>query len=284
LISVKDTGAIPILIPYPTAVLSLDLESDYASGQTEALKNLGILVKFLQDQQVGVTVFVEGTILESHSSVILDLAKFGADLQLHCRNHRVDGGDSPVLLEESVKLFEKLLGRLPTGYRGNTFSINHSLLTAMSQMGFEWDSSVLPARFGFGANRDKCWRQGNCAFLLPKYDMLEFPLATIRYAGIPFIHSYTCLNQMIFFNRFLNIAPLPRLLVYDMHMVDLFRTLGGIKDAAIPTLAKIIYSNIWLAKKKNTLDVLGQLIIMLKKKGYRFTTLTQLHREIRNDR
>lgn len=190
------------------------------------------------------------------------------------------GGDTPKLMENSVELFNKHLGYFPEGYRANTFQINPSLLSAMNHMGFKWDSSLLPARLGFGSNRDQRWRKHNCAFHLGKYNLVEFPLATVPFWGLPFIHSYTCIGQMLTADRYLNMACLPELLIYDMHMVDLFENTKGLKTAKIPQLAKQIYKAMWLKGQQDTLDVLNNLIIRLKSEDYHFTTLTGLYEDL----
>lgn len=87
----KDTHASLIPISKRTTVFSLDLETDYASGQTNALESMSLLLAFLCEHKVPLTVFVEGSLFYSHSHLIKKIADLGADVQLHCNDHQIRG-------------------------------------------------------------------------------------------------------------------------------------------------------------------------------------------------
>jgi len=280
MIGYHETGAREMPVKGPLAIFSLDLETDYASGHRSGLRGVGPFMEILARHGVVPTIFVEGTILAHEPDLVLFLDQSGADVQLHCRDHQVAGGDTPAMLEESVVLFRNLLGRDPKGYRANTFAIHSKLLRALQELGFAYDSSLLPARVGFGATTDPAWRKHGLAFRLERYGLNEYPVATIPGLRIPFIHSYVCLGQMLSLGLLLKLAPLSPFLVYDMHMVDLVRCLDSLADATVPTFAKKIYSRMWSKGRQDTFDILESLIIRLKSKGYTFCSMTTLNSKL----
>jgi hypothetical protein len=280
MIGYRETRARELPVKGPLAIFSLDLETDYASGHRRGLRGVASLMAVLAMHRVVPTIFVEGTILVHEPELVRALDQSGADIQLHCRDHQVAGGDTPQMLAESVELFQNLLGRSPIGYRANTFAIRPELLRTQQELGFAFDSSLLPARIGFGANSDPDWRKHGQAFRLERYGLNEYPVATIPGLRAPFIHSYVCLGQMLSLGLFLKLNPLSRFLVYDMHMVDLVRCLDSLEDATVPTSAKKIYARMWSKGRQDTFDILNALIIRLKSKGYSFCTMTQLNNKL----
>ena len=274
----EDLAPRPIEISQASAVLSLDLETDYASGKTDGLKGIEALTALLEKNQVKATVFVEGSLIERSPDLVRNMDSGPFDLQLHCRDHQKPG-DTPESIQDSARLYRDLLGRDPLGYRADTYRINPELLNALKNSGFKWDSSILPAAFGYGANTDKRWRAHGGYYWAEQYGLFEFPVAAMRRPSIPVTHAYYCLLHSAFAHHLLRFAHIPRLFVYDMHMVDLVNCTKNLDGARVPSSAKKIYKLLWKRNKQDTFNHLQTLINTLQTRGYLFTTLSELYKE-----
>ena len=127
-----------------TVLLSIDVETDYGSGRTEALSKLGRLLDLVGRLEIPLTAFVEGQFFETRRDICSILLSSGADVQLHCYDHGTEG-DSPELLARSVAAYADYCGALPRGYRAHSNRLNLKLYRALLDNGFKWDSSILPA-------------------------------------------------------------------------------------------------------------------------------------------
>jgi peptidoglycan/xylan/chitin deacetylase (PgdA/CDA1 family) len=263
-----------------TAVFSLDLEPDYEGDCFHGLDGLNAALEVLSGEQVPLTVFVEGRLLERFPERMQALAS-RADVQLHCYDHRM-AGDTAETLNQSRRLFRKVLGREPEGYRAHTYRLHASLYRALLAEGFKWDASLLPAAFGYGANPARVWRQGGAqCFVLDGGRLVEFPIAVLRRLPLPFTHSYHALARNWLYSLLIRLGQLPPLCVHDMHMVDLQRV-PCLAQARFGAVLKAAYRMTWWGRGENTHDDLRWTIRLLRRRGYRFTTLSALYREVQD--
>ena len=267
----------PISIDRKTAALTLDLESDYASGSLHALRAVDRLLNLLVSHKVPITVFVEGWLIDKCSDLLKKMSSDHVDIQLHCYDHK-EAGETAESLKQSVALYRRHFNHSPQGYRAHTFQLTRELLHELNQHGFLWDSSVLPAIVGYGANRDTGWRFHNACFRLNRQKLIEFPVAVCRNLKIPFIHSYYRMAG-VFRNWVYSEKEFPRLFVYDMHMVDLVYSLSSLSQASIPKTAKLFYRLGWMGRSEDSFQILSDLILKLKRMSYRFLLLKDLYLE-----
>ncbi len=260
----------------PTAVLSIDIEYDYGFSEADdALAGMPQLLGVLKALGVPLTAFVEGRVLERRPDVVDQMLRAKIDIQLHCYDHR-EPGDTPMALARGVGLFERALGRRPQGYRANNFRLGRSLFEALKVEGLAWDSSILPA-IAWGGNRASAFRDADW-FRIDDH-LIEFPLASFRRLPLPYIQSYLGVITRPGERVLRAAAGLPRLLVYDMHMVDLFRVASLSKAAVAPWL-KPFYRWYWRRGRTDRLDDLRVMKKRLTNAGYRFTTLSALFDQI----
>lgn len=250
-----------------TAVLSIDVEHDYNGPRTEALDRLPDLLDVLRRARLPVTAFVEGRLFHERPDLCARLAEAGADLQLHCYDHR-DPGDTAESLEQGADAFERFTGARPRGYRAHTYRLTETLFQALVGEGFAWDSSILPG-FGLGNHPGKVFRGGD--WFLIDDALAEFPVASWRRLGIPFTQSYRQLMGRFAEALLARADSLPDLLVYDTHMVDLVRD-GRIGKSPLPWWLKGAYA---LSRRgPDGLDTLAALGERLCAEGYEWSTLS----------
>ncbi len=267
-----------------TAILSLDLEADYGGDDFEAVSQLPVLLKLLESENVPITIFAEARVLKRFPEMIRHAKNQGVDLQLHCFDHR-QTGDTSQSLRKSIQIYQDLVGARPNGYRADTFRLTKQIYKTLIDENFLWDSSILPAAFGFGASREWCKESsGNDYFRFDK-KLYEFPVAIHPNIKIPFTHSYQAILRKYPAYLLQILGGLPKLLVYDMHMSDLVWTKSINTSQSIPDSARALYKLSWFMRGKNTFSELASLIKNLRNRGYIFTTLDELYHKVKiNDK
>ncbi len=259
--------------PERIAVLSVDVEHDYGGGRTEALDRLPELLAAVRRAGLPLTAFVEGRLFAARPRLCARLVEAGADLQLHCHDHR-EPGDTAGSLRRGIDAFERFTGARPRGYRAHTYRLTEELFRAVVAEGFAWDSSILPG-FGLGSHAGRAFRRGD--WFVIDDALAEFPVASWRGPGIPFTHSYRQLMGRTVESLLERVASLPSLLVYDMHMVDLVRD-GRIREAPLPPWLKGAHA---LARRRQRgfgdLAALGE---RLRARGYEWSTLSRCHERL----
>ena len=260
--------------PNKAAVLSIDVEHDYNGDRTDALDRLPDLLAAVRSAELPLTAFVEGRLFTKRPDLCAQLVEAGADVQLHCHDHR-DSGDSAESLGCGIAAYKSFVGRPPSGYRAHTYRLTEALLSAVLSEGFAWDSSILPG-FGLGNHRHPAFRRGGVLRGSDYFEiddaLIEFPVASWRTLGIPFTHSYRQLMGGFAESLLHRALSLPRLVVYDMHMVDLVPD-GRIKQSPLPLWLK--GGHALVRRRQRGLDDLIALTERLRSGGYEWTTLSR---------
>ena len=267
--------------PNKAAVLSIDVEHDYNGDRADALDRLPDLLSAMRSAELPLTAFVEGRLFAERPDLCAALVESGADVQLHCHDHR-DSGDSAESLGRGVAAYKRFVGVPPRGYRAHTYRLTEALFAAVAREGFAWDSSILPG-FGLGAHRHPVFRRGAVRYR-PDYfviddSLVEFPVASWRALGVPFTHSYRQLMGGFVESLLSRATSLPRLLVYCMHLVDLFPD-GRIWQAPLPLWLRSGHALV--RRRQRGLDDLVDLAERLGGAGYKWTTLSRYHEGLTN--
>lgn len=263
--------------PRKIAVLSIDVEHDYNGSGTEALERLPDLLAAARRANLPLTAFVEGRLFAERPHLCARLAESGADLQLHCYDHR-EAGDTAGSLRRGIDAFERFTGARPRGYRAHTYRLTEALFQAVVAEGFAWDSSILPG-IGLGNHPGRAFRRGD--WFVIDDALAEFPVASWRapdgVPSIPFTHSYRQLMGRFAESVLERVASLPGLLVYDMHMVDLVRD-GRLGKSPLSLWLKGARA---LARRRQRgfgdLEALGE---RLRAQGYEWSTLSHCHERL----
>lgn len=283
--SLDDTGALSaahveierLTVERPTALLTIDIEPDYNSIHQRGLESMPRLLELIDELSVPLTAFVEGRLLRTRPDLCALLAEANVDVQLHCNDHTLSG-DTPEQLTQGVAAYQRFFGRAPSGYRAHTFRLSSRLYRALLTHDFKWDSSILPG-FGLGGTRDPAFR--NVDYLRLDKRLIEFPVATWGGLGIPLTHSYRRVLKPPLEAVLRRLCPLPALLVYDMHMVDLVWT-GSLWSAPLPTYLKALYGYSWGMSRTDSFDSLRNFIQFLRDRDYTFSTVNGFYNAVTN--
>lgn len=259
--------------PQKIAALTIDVECDYNGGRTDALERLPDLLATVQRAHLPLTAFVEGRLFTERSDLCTRLVEAEADLQLHCYDHR-EPGDTADSLRRSIDAFEGFTHTRPQGYRANTYRLTEESFEALVAECFAWDSSILPG-FGPGNHRGKVFRRGD--WFVFDNALVEFPVASWRALGIPFVQSYRQLLGSAAEALFNRITALPDLLVYNMHMVDLVSN-GRIRMSPEPLWLKSAHA--WIRFRQRGFDDVTRLAERLTDQGYEWMTLSHCHERL----
>lgn len=160
---------------YGPPVISIDVEDwpqstwDRDLPITErAAKNTRYVLKLLRETEVRATMFVLGKFAERFPKVVKEIQADGHEVACHGHGHLEIGRQSPeeflVDVRRSRDLLQQITGTPVKGYRAPDFSIVQDTLWALdvlAEVGFEYDSSVVPAR-------------------LPRYGIVGWPVLPTR--------------------------------------------------------------------------------------------------------
>lgn len=259
--------------PGRIAVLTMDVEYDYGGDGTEALDRLPEVVAAVRGAGLPLSAFVEGRLFRERPDLVEGLAESGADLHLHCYDHRAPGDDA-ASLAESASIYSRFLGKAPRGYRAKNYGLTEEVFGALRSLGFAWDSSILPG-IGHGARRERVFRSAD--WFVFDDALAELPVASWRRSGIPFTQPYRCLMGRRVESWFHAAAGLPDLLIYAMHLVDLVPD-GRIGRSPGPLWLKA--AQLLSRRGQRGFADFPELGERLAGRGYRFTTMTECHERL----
>jgi peptidoglycan/xylan/chitin deacetylase (PgdA/CDA1 family) len=263
----------PMAIERPLAAITLDVEPDYNTDARMALDRYPEAIAALAAMKIPLSVFVEGRILEHSPQIARDFAAAGAEVHLHCYDHR-QHNDTDETLSRGARAFREVFGRSPEGYRAHTFRLTEKIFARLVEEGFKWDSSVLP---GMGLGSTRGWPSDRGAALIDGR-IVEFPLAAWGAVGLPISQSYRNLVGPLGERLLRRFCGMPRLLVYDMHMVDLVRALPSLTGSPIPRVVKAAMALSWRGRRSDSFASLTEFMAFLRASGYEFATLSGLYR------
>jgi len=259
-----------------TALLSIDVETDYGTGRTDALLQVERLLAVLAEHRVPLTAFVEGQLFEQQPGLCSLLVDHGVDVQLHVYDHATTG-DSPDSLRRGADAYASFMGRSPDGYRAHMYRLTPALYDALVALDFKWDSSLMRA-FGLGRNGHACYREGD--YFVTGTGLIEFPVGSWRHVPLPLNHPYTLLAGSAG-GRILRAlcGQSGRLVAYNMHMTDLLRS-PALAQAPYGRLFRWLQQWMWLGHGGDTFDALRLMCEYLRRQGFSFETTTELYRRV----
>ena len=238
------------------------------------MERLPDLLATVQRSHLPLTAFVEGRLFTERPDLCIRLVEAEVDLHLHCYDHR-ELGDTADTLRRGIDAFEGFTHTRPQGYRAHTYRLTEEIFEALVAECFAWDSSILPG-FGPGNHRGRVFRRGD--WFVFDNALAEFPVASWRALGIPFVQSYRQLlgsTAEALFNR---VTALPDLLVYNMHMVDLVSN-GRIRMSPEPLWQKSVHA--WVRFRQRGFDDITRLAERLQTQGYEWMSLSHCYERLR---
>lgn len=169
---------------------------DWDKYEVRIYQGIELILSELEKRNQKGTFFCLGWIAEKHPEVIRSIHKAGHHIGCHSYQHelsfRFDRKDFKKDTERSKKLIEDIIGEPINAYRAPGFSITEKnvwSLEVLSELGFEYDSSLFPAAHDYGGFAS--YGHGEPAMLvLPNGATLkEFPINIQRVAGKNIVFS-----------------------------------------------------------------------------------------------
>jgi len=146
------------------------------------------LLQILREARVRATMFVLGKLAESFPDVVRQIHLEGHEVASHGYGHFEVFKQSRKEFEADVRrskdILESIIGVQVKGYRAPDFSITRESLWALDVLadaGFRYDSSIFPIRHARYGIPD--WPGFPVRVVLARGDIVEFPIATIRFGG-----------------------------------------------------------------------------------------------------
>lgn len=260
----------------PTALLSIDVETDYGTGRLDALSQLARFLDVVAGLRLPLTAFVEGRLFERQPALCRLLVERGVDVQLHVYDH-ASTGDSPESLRRGADAFASFMGARPEGYRAQMYRLTPALFDALVSLGFTWDSSVMRS-WGFGRNPDRAFGEGD--YFVMGDRLVEFPVGSWRVVPLPLNHPYTLLAGRAGGAILRTVCgPSGNLVAYNVHMTDLLRS-PALPLAAYGRLFECLQRWMWLGHGGDTFGPFRAMCRYLGERGFTFMTTAGLCRQV----
>jgi len=139
-------------------LLTIDLEAPhkgpFINGNTIFFTSVHKILQFLAQKNLKATFFVVASIAQQFPDLIHNLLRDGHEIGLHTYNHNRLDTFNPHSFEKDTKLGLKILHDIGVkhvyGFRAPYFSLKpqtHWAIDILHELGFVYDSSVLPAWF-----------------------------------------------------------------------------------------------------------------------------------------
>lgn len=272
LLDADDLEVEPKSLPSRTAVFSLDTETDYGTGRSEALSQIARFADLMDELHVPWTAFIEGQFFETRRELCRELHARGADVQLHCYDH-ARPGDTPDDLRRSTAAYAELLGRRPDGYRAHTYRLTRALFDALLAEGFRWDSSLMRA-YAQGGNVHPKFRAGD--YLVLDRRLVEFPIGTWGRLPLALNHTHLLLAKRPGEIALRTMFGAGRLVNYNFHMTDLVRC-DSLASARRTAIVRLLHQYAWSTHGRDTFPVVRRFVGYLRRQGYQFLSTSALY-------
>jgi hypothetical protein len=201
---------------------TIDIEPDFSGLLKKDVyygrQNLLKLENIVKKNDIKLTAFVTGKTLEDNPEILSFLEAMKAEIECHSYAHKVDHGTK--IEERGIRTFEKLVGRLPYGYRAPEGIITKKEALFLDSKGIKFDSSISPALLPGRYNHLNFSVQ---PFKITGSNLLELPLPVVPMLRIPFNFSFVQLLGFGTFSLLLRIFGWPNLLIFNIHAFELGR-------------------------------------------------------------
>lgn len=165
---------------------------DWDTFESRVELNTRRLMELFARFKVKATMFTLGWVAERFPGLVREMRDSGHELALHGYDHRslteMTAEEFRADLRKAKTILEDISGAQVIGYRAPNYSVVRKTLWALDilgEEGFRYDSSIFPIRhdrYGIPDSPRFPWRIPNGNGPL----MMEFPISTIRIAGINF--------------------------------------------------------------------------------------------------
>jgi len=263
--------------------LTLDYEADPTTATSDktyaALKQADRLAEFLSSNDLPLTVFCEGEILEHRFERLRPLIDAGAEIELHAYDHSTAFAEADARTENflaGLAVYRERFGTTPRGYRAPYGMIAFEEMKRLAEEGLQYDSSIFPTKFPGRFDFSFCPRE---PFLFSGLPIVELPISTMGPLRIPVALSYYQLIGPTPFRLLFSLFGGTEDLVFDFHMHDIIRG-DWLKDKNVPLSFKLGYFR--AQSMKDPFSALTGAVRMFRKRGYEPKPLSALYEKARS--
>jgi peptidoglycan/xylan/chitin deacetylase (PgdA/CDA1 family) len=271
------------LLKEKVVCLTLDVESDYAGllekPSYQGLDRIETLIEFIEQKNLPLTCFVQGSLFETHPDELTKLAAVNnVEFELHSYFHDETKGEGILEIEigKGREAFKKFVGKPPSGYRSPLGVIRKRHYEVLRANNFKFDSSVFPSiRPGVFQNLDK----PTMPYLVKGTGIIEFPFSVFSsFFRVPIGLSYIKLFGRPYLSL-LKASKLPDFIVFGFHIHDLFDLSSSRKviPRKFSSMERIVFNRLYKERQKNGLSTLDKVVNLLIQKGYKFSTLGDVY-------
>lgn len=133
-----------------TCFISIDVEHDHGSEHAKTFKGIeamGDIIDVFRRFGISATLFVTGEVLEKHPNLVREWSS-NNEIACHSYYHNffdlMHVSDVRNELENFVIAYKKIFGTRPIGFRAPSHIIENATIRTVSDVGFSYDSSVVP--------------------------------------------------------------------------------------------------------------------------------------------
>lgn len=219
---------------------------------------------------IPVSTFITTSVLNKYAKSLDIIKSISCDYHVHSHTHNTKKTDSEMEISTSAIVFEKYFGNKPTGYRAPQGVLRDNDIDIIKKYGFKFSSSIFPSyRIGKFNNI----YMPTSPFIYTN-GIVELPFAVIPL--IRYIISLSYLKILGFsINRILYLLfGLPNIVIFDTHLSDFIVNEKSYNK--LPARFKLAYG----INKYSGFKIFERFINILKEKGYKFLTMSELYQLI----
>jgi len=173
-------------------------------------------------------------------------------------------------LSETAKAFERIFDKKPIGYRAPQGVLYPADIQLLKENGFKFSASVFPS---FRPGKFNNLSMPLNPFIYQN-GIYELPFAAVPYMRYTISLSYLKLLGIKINKALFAILGLPKVLVLDSHLHDYI--LNEESFGKLPAKLKAA----WSINKYSGMSILESFVTLLKKKDYKFITMTELYNKL----
>jgi peptidoglycan/xylan/chitin deacetylase (PgdA/CDA1 family) len=260
------------------ACVTIDFETDYGDRVGGAFNilhgcrpQIHELASLYAELRVPVSAFVRTDLLTTHPACLDVLPALACDLHCHSHTHNTRSFDSPYEISATADAFRAAFGRDPVGYRAPQGVLHPGDVDLLNEQGFKFSSSVFPS---YRPGKFNNLSMPNAPFV---YDngLVELPFAVVPSVRYTISLSYLKLlgygaNRLLY-----STFGLPEVLVFDSHLHDYILSEESFRQ--LPKKLRLA----WGINRHNGPAYFKRFVTMLKTRGYRFITMTDLYHRVK---
>lgn len=211
-------------------MISVDVEEDLGARKSfYGVENFDRILKIFDRFDISATLFVTGEILENYPKLVKKWSKkheIASHGYYHVPLSEILVSERKKQLEDFCKLYKKIFGERPKGFRAVQGIIDDVQLELLEKFGFTYDSSVIP-KYPFFRKNDGYKGRAPAIPYNPSYSdyrkkgsmkILEIPIAPLLF-GFPLSGTWIRVFGPRFY-KFLLMLKKPQLVSLTMHSWD----------------------------------------------------------------